>query len=135
MVEVKPVLRPAAATPKRGPLDFFEHLKIAASTKSPSTAGIDHGVVQLGAQYASYRLRGGNKRAMALVPVLRAVIEGYRPADSQPFATRQFGDYLDKQLDYLARCRQFSQSMKSVVALLKAEIGQLGPDAEESVVG
>ncbi|KAI9019064.1 hypothetical protein DFJ74DRAFT_675940 [Hyaloraphidium curvatum] len=131
--EARPPARPAVGQPaRRQHLDFFEHLRPAAKNAGPpSVSGIDPEVQQLGLRYSSYRLRGGNARARGLVVCLRSVIEDYTPPGDQPFSVRALSEHVERQLDYLARCRPFPQSMKSVVAHLKEEIGRVGPDADD----
>jgi len=78
-------------------------------------------VLQLGLRYADGLISGGNSRTLALLAVLRKVVQGYKPTVSSEFKA-EFFKFLNHQIDFLIKCRPKSIGMGTAMSYLKAKV-------------
>ncbi|KAL0479057.1 hypothetical protein AKO1_007954 [Acrasis kona] len=84
-------------------------------------------IVQLGLQYATGAIRGGNARTLALLIALKQVTSDYVQLDTE-IMNRDFGNKIVPMIDYLKQFRPLSVGMGNALRHIKQKIFKLNPD-------
>lgn len=103
-----------------------EGLKIGFS----SSPVIHPAVIQLGIKYSCQRITGSNARAVALIEVLRILVQQYRLPPTSDISIH-FITYLNPQINFLADARQLSASMRSTISSFKNRLKDTKGMSEE----
>ncbi|KXS20429.1 IF-2B-domain-containing protein, partial [Gonapodya prolifera JEL478] len=115
------------------PVPLFSHLPQyeKGTMGTPDLSTIHPAVAQLGVQFSSYAITGGNARCIAMLGAFKLMISDYfvdNPHQSGVALQRQLSSYLTKQIDFLATSRTLATSMRAAIRALKSEISTLGSD-------
>lgn len=133
-VQTQEAKKPAA--PKKAPprqhevLRLFSHLHQCPGTvdhlKSYGLSGSQiHPVVfRTGLQIAEGVIVGSNARCIAMLSAFRSLIEDYT-CDASKRISQDLREQLDKNTEFLNKCRPLSMSMQNAVTFLKGHISEI----------
>ena len=90
------------------------------------TSTLHPAVIELGMQYASGEIRGGNARCRAMLEVFLQVLEDYFPPENIDFRIHFDHDVLKPSFTYwTTRCRPHSVSMGNAFTFVKTAVASL----------
>ncbi|KAF6021430.1 EIF2B4 [Bugula neritina] len=98
---------------KDNTVHLFSHLPSFKGSLPKTKSYIHPAISQIGLQYATGVVCGGNARAVALLCALKQVVQDYVTPDQKELA-RDLHDQVKRYMEFLDLCRPISVSMDSV---------------------
>lgn len=111
-------------------LHQYEHDNSLTSTVLINSGNIHPAILKLGLQYASGIITGSKARCVALLKVLKEVIDDYQTPDNKDLA-RDLDVHLSPFISFLNQCRQQSVSMGNAIKYIKHHINNTPSDCPD----